>query len=79
MMKQICLNCKRYRPEDECTGRCRLARGKVEASEYPVMKHEDHCRFWQDAGQQYFIRAGWLKNMKSKAKEGERQGRQEKK
>lgn len=69
MMKQICMNCKHYRPEDEYTGRCRFDRGQVEASDYPVMKHEDHCASWTDAGQRYYIRVGWLKNLKSKTKE----------
>jgi len=64
-MKKTCLNCKKYHPLDEESGRCRVDRNKVEPSNYPVMKHEDLCERWQDAGQQYFIRIGWLKKLKS--------------
>ena len=57
-----CLSCKFFRPEDQFTGRCRVDKGRVDHNKYPMMKHDDLCDRWEDAGQQYFIRVGWIKN-----------------
>jgi hypothetical protein len=62
---KICLRCRHYRPVDEFIGRCRLDRGTIEAAAYPEMKHEDSCASWKDAGQQYFIRLGWVKRQRN--------------
>jgi hypothetical protein len=64
-MKKTCMNCKQYHPLDEESGRCRVDRDKIDSGSYPVMKHGDLCERWKDAGQQYFIRNGWLKKLKS--------------
>ena len=60
-----CLSCKWFRPEDQFTGRCRVEKGRVDHKKYPIMKHDDCCEQWKDAGQQYFIRLGWVNNQKS--------------
>lgn len=62
---KICLSCKHFRPVDEGTGKCRLNRATLDQDEYPLMKHEDSCASWKDAGQQYYIRLGWVKNMQN--------------
>ena len=64
--KPTCLSCRHYRPTDEVYGRCRLNKGTVDPSAYPVMKHEDWCEAWLDVGQKYHIRIGWLKGLKNK-------------
>lgn len=63
-MIKICLNCKFYRLEDRQSGRCRVDRGSIDPRAYPLMLHEDRCDRWQDAGQNYYIRRGWLKVQK---------------
>jgi len=30
------------------------------------MEHDDICERWQNSGQQYYIRVGWLKSEKAK-------------
>ena len=62
---KICLRCSHYRPVDESIGRCRLNRGSIEPADYPRMRHEDSCDSWKDAGQQYYIRLGWVKNRRN--------------
>ena len=69
-VNKTCLRCKYYRPVDEIKGKCRLGRGKIDPSAYPEMAHEDSCDSWKDAGQQYHIRIGWIKNIRNN-KEGE--------
>ena len=70
-LKRVCLSCKHYRPKDESRGKCRVGKGKVDPSDYPVMNHEDGCNLWKDAGQQYHIRVGWVRNLKNRKEEGE--------
>lgn len=71
--KRACLSCKHYRPTDEVQGKCRVDKGNIDPSVYPVMNHEDGCDLWKDAGQQYHIRVGWIRNLKSR-KEGNETG-----
>lgn len=65
--KRMCLSCRHYRPTDEARGRCRVRKGSVEPSAYPIMSHEDSCESWQDVGQQYHIRVGWVRGLLNKA------------
>jgi hypothetical protein len=60
-MLKLCLNCKFFHLEDRHSGRCRIDRGSIDPQAYPNKLHQDHCDRWQDAGQRYFIRTGWLK------------------
>ena len=61
-VEKKCLSCKYFRPEDQFTGRCRVDKDHIDPDRYPIMKHDDLCERWENAGQQYFIRVGWLKN-----------------
>jgi hypothetical protein len=63
-MKKICLSCKDYRPLGQRSGCCRVDRKTLSAEHYPVMQHGGSCERWQDAGQQYYIRIGWLNKLK---------------
>ena len=65
--KPTCLSCTHYRPTGVTVGRCRLDRGKIDPSVYPVMAHEDCCESWQDAGQNYHIRVGWIRGLACRA------------
>jgi hypothetical protein len=60
---KICLSCKHFRPVDALRGKCRVDRAVIAASAYPLMLHQDSCVSWKDAGQQYYIRVGWVKNL----------------
>lgn len=65
-VKKICLSCKYYRLTDEVSGVCRVDKKTVNPS--PWKANEDTCDRWQDCGQQYFIRTGWIKAQKTKDK-----------
>jgi hypothetical protein len=62
---------KFYRPEDGFTGRCRVDKQSLHHSKFPIMKHDDLCERWKNSGQQYYIRVGWLKNVKAKQQQPE--------
>lgn len=63
-MRKECLKCKWLKLETTESGICRKEKGKD--APRPVVKVSDSCGDWQDAGQQYHIRMGWLKNQKKK-------------
>ena len=67
-VEKKCLSCKYFRPEDQFTGRCRVDKDQIDYHRYPIMKHDDLCERWYNAGQQYFIRVGWLKNKQNQQK-----------
>ena len=67
---RICLSCKYFRPTDEREGKCRLQKGVIEPSAYPSMGHGDTCESWQNAGQQFHIRVGWIKGLQKKTQAG---------
>ncbi len=71
-LQRICLSCRFYRPEDATVGVCRVEKNKF--PEYPRMQHSDCCGAWQTCGQQYYIRAGWLKNRQTAEAGGEAAG-----
>lgn len=58
-----CLACTFFRLTDTETGSCKV--DKSLRPDYPLKKPEESCELWQDAGQQYYIRLGWLKNKKN--------------
>ncbi len=64
-MEKVCLNCKFFKVNDLETGICRRIKGKD--APRPAKGHGDSCADWQDAGQQYWIRQGWLKAQQKKA------------
>lgn len=67
--EQSCLACKFFRLIDVTSGVCK--EDKSVRPDYPVKKSEDSCPKWHDAGQQYHIRLGWLKNKKNELKDSE--------
>ena len=56
--KRICLSCRKFRLEDPQSGVCRVDKS---VDRYPMKRTEDSCDKWEDAGQQYYIRTGWIK------------------
>lgn len=60
--EQNCLACIFYRLTDVAVGNCK--EDKTLRPNYPVKNPQECCDKWQDAGQQYYIRLGWLKNKK---------------
>ena len=58
-LEKKCMSCQHYRPVDVTGGLCRHDRSL--APDYPVKAHGDCCDHWKTSGQQYYIRAGWLK------------------
>ena len=66
--KPVCLSCKYYRPTDAAGGSYRLNKGNIDPSAYPVMSHDDCCDSWQDVGQNYHIRVGWIRGLMNKPK-----------
>lgn len=67
LKEQNCLACTHFRLTDMVVGTCKQDR--TVKPNYPVKKHEETCGKWQDAGQQYYIRLGWLKNKKQESQE----------
>ncbi len=58
-VKKICLSCKKFRLVSVDTGLCRV--DKDSTKDYPKKHNSDHCPRWQNCGQQYYIRLGWIK------------------
>ena len=61
--KGYCLSCKFFRLDTPESGVCRVV--KDIAPNYPSKGINDACQQWQDSGQQYFIRIGWIKAKKA--------------
>ena len=57
-VKKMCLSCKHFRLEDIHSGLCRVKK----MNPYPMKLTTDHCDFWRNCGQQYYIRLGWIKS-----------------
>ena len=68
-VEKICLSCKYFRVQNETTGRCRVMKAKTGDRKpvRPEVAVEGCCEKWQDAGQDYHIRLGWLKVRKEKS------------
>jgi len=58
-LQKICFSCQFFRPQNTENGVCRLDKSLF--PKYPIMAHGDNCEAWKTSGQQYYIRAGWLK------------------
>jgi hypothetical protein len=58
-VKKICLSCRHFRLEHVHDGVCRVDRASK--TTYPRRKVDGDCSRWQDCGQQYYIRLGWIK------------------
>ncbi len=64
-MEKVCLNCKFLKVDDVQSGLCRKVKGTD--APRPLKLHTDTCADWQDAGQQYSIRKGWIQAQQKKA------------
>lgn len=58
-VKPVCLSCKYFRLENVDKGLCRVDKGS--GQKYPAKHPGDHCDRYQNCGQQYYIRLGWIK------------------
>lgn len=58
-LEKKCLSCRSFRPKTSQNGICRF--DKTAAPDYPVKMLEDICDHWKTSGQQYYIRAGWVR------------------
>jgi len=52
--------------KDAQSGVCRIDKT---VKPYPVKAVKESCKQWIDAGQQYYIRQGWIKKTLAKEKE----------
>lgn len=62
---QCCLRCNFFRLKSKTTGCCRKEKNSTGAYEQKGIT--DKCSFWQDCGQNYFIRKGWIKSQEDLA------------
>ena len=67
-LEKMCLSCHFFRPKSATEGICRLDKGR--APDYPKTAIEACCEKWQTSGQQYYIRAGWVKNQAEREETG---------
>lgn len=68
-MEPTCLQCKHYKISDPLSGFCRILvreTGNKDAQR-PMVTADHSCEKWEDCGQQYYIRLGWIKNKKKEA------------
>ena len=65
LQERTCLNCKFFRLKDTQSGICRVDKT---VENYPAKGVKDNCELWVDAGQQYYIRSGWIKKTKANEK-----------
>lgn len=63
-VKKECLSCTFFRLKAIDAGICRVDRNL--SKDFPIKKTQDICERWSDAGQQYYIRTGWIKAQISK-------------
>lgn len=59
VVKKKCLSCTFFRLKTVGAGVCRV--DKNLSKDYPSKTTNDICERWSDAGQQYYIRTGWIK------------------
>jgi len=66
-MKPTCLNCKFLKIIDTKSGHCRVENKKNSDRKHhkPTVALDDSCEMWEDSGQQYYIRIGWLKSQEN--------------
>ncbi len=67
--EKSCLCCNFFRLKEVDKGVCRVE--KKSDKDYPLKGNEESCPKWQDSGQQYYIRLGWIK---ARRVEGQQEG-----
>lgn len=65
-MHQTCLNCKHYKVEDAQSGYCRVTAKDAAAQGRFLVRHDHGCHTWEDCGQHYYIRLGWIRAREKK-------------
>ena len=67
-MEKQCLNCKSYKVKDEDGGFCRWSDKEKKSGkrDWPTVQTDQVCDHWQDCGQNYYVRLGWLQAQKKK-------------
>ena len=63
-IKKVCLSCSFFRLKTIESGVCKV--DKDLSKDFPEKLTGDTCTRWRDAGQQYYIRTGWIKAQTSK-------------
>ena len=68
MTDSSCIRCKFFRMQDSAKGICRVLPRKTDGlpAARPEVATTHSCEKWQDCGQQYYIRLGWIKGQKEK-------------
>ena len=66
-MKSTCIRCKYFKIEDSLSGFCRvqIRKSRDKQAPKPMVKQDDTCENWEDCGQQYYIRLGWIKSQET--------------
>ena len=67
MKTATCIRCKFFRMKDADQGLCRVDRSRG-AEEIKVLTVHT-CGKWEDCGQQYYIRLGWIRGQKKTREE----------
>ena len=69
MTDTTCIRCKFFRMKNSSKGTCRLLSRRTEPKlndREQQVKTDFSCEQWQDCGQQYYIRLGWIKGQAEK-------------
>jgi hypothetical protein len=64
-----CLRCKFLRLRDDAGGLCRFSK-VTGTTPPPTVALAYSCEHWQDGGQQYYIRLGWLRALQQEQQDG---------
>jgi hypothetical protein len=68
MVESTCISCKFFRMKDALGGVCRAEKNLGQPKgEKPAVEIGFSCDEWQDCGQQYYIRLGWIKSQNREA------------
>jgi len=68
MVESTCISCKFFRMKDAVGGVCRAQKNLQQPEgEKPAVEIGFTCDEWQDCGQQYYIRLGWIKSQNKEA------------
>lgn len=72
MTDTTCIRCKFFRMKSSSRGICRLLSQQPETDREQQVKTDFSCEQWQDCGQQYYIRLGWIKGQAEKEEKNSR-------
>ena len=70
MVESTCISCKFFRMKDAEGGVCRSEKNRTQPDgKKPAVEIGSSCEHWQDCGQQYYIRLGWIKGQNGPGKD----------